>query len=76
MTWPAWQIVHAAHEMDVNGGRTTLTALADVVRGLQQAQYKVADHRGRSSSAKMALDLDAMGGRVSLSREVCIISLT
>lgn len=59
----------AARDIDKHGGRCTLSALADVCRGIGGAQYKVADDAGRPSSATARIDLAALGGKVELSRE-------
>lgn len=67
----AWKVVRAAQHVHARGGRITLVALADLVRGLQNAQFKLADDQGHPTSAKEQLDLDALHGKVTLSRDDC-----
>lgn len=69
VSFEAWQTVMAASDVQRNQGRCTLAALAELCRGLGGAQYKVADEAGRASNATAALDLEALGGKLGLSRE-------
>lgn len=67
----AWQVVRGACEVHAQGGRVTLAALADAVRGVQRGQFKLADEHGRPTAAKAHLDLGCMRGAVPLSRDDC-----
>lgn len=69
VSFAAWQVVQAACAVDRGAGRCTLSALADVCRGLGGAQFRVADETGRPSAACARLDLGALGGKLALSRE-------
>lgn len=69
VSFDAWKVVQAVLDIDRHAGRCTLTALADLCRGLGGAQYKIADETGRPSNASAKLNLDALGGKLNLSRE-------
>lgn len=66
----AWKVVRAAEEVHLHNGRVTLSGLADLVRGLNHAQFRKVDNSGAPHPAKMQLDLPSLGGKVTLSREV------
>ncbi|CCU97409.1 unnamed protein product [Malassezia sympodialis ATCC 42132] len=67
----AWKVVRAAEEVHLHNGRVTLSGLADLVRGLNHAQFRKVDNSGAPHPAKMQLDLPSLGGKVTLSREDC-----
>lgn len=74
VSFAAWKVVCATEQVYRANGRVTLTGLADLVRGLHQAQFRQVDSRGAPSS-KSQLDLASLGGKVLLSREVCMVRL-
>lgn len=71
----AWKVVRAAEQVHRESGRVTLTGLADLVRGLNHAQFRKVDSSGTPHPMKMSLDLASLGGKVTLSREVCTLRL-
>ncbi|PWN18814.1 ATP-dependent DNA helicase [Microstroma glucosiphilum] len=71
----AWQIVNALQEMYDNGGRITVAALADLVRGLKGGQYNVAAgggggkrkrfNGGGGGGGAAVLKMESYGGKIT-----------
>ncbi len=74
VTLDAWRIVRVAAEVEAQGGRVTVSGLADLVRGLGGGQFPVVAQSGKSrgkvSAEKGVVNLQEMcEGKVLLSKE-------
>ncbi|KAF8713392.1 ATP-dependent DNA helicase, partial [Rhizoctonia solani] len=78
VTLDAWIILRVAQTIDSEGGRVTIGMLADLVRGVGGKSFQVPagggkGRRRKSQGEKVGLDLDGIaGGKISLSKDVCI----
>ncbi|ELU38197.1 ATP-dependent DNA helicase [Rhizoctonia solani AG-1 IA] len=78
VTLDAWIILRVAQTIDGEGGRVTIGMLADLVRGVGGKSFQVPAGGGKgrkrkSQGEKVGLDLDGIaGGKISLSKDVCI----
>lgn len=72
MTLESWRTIKVLDEVQQQGGRVTVPALADLVRGLGGGAFPVVgEGRKRKVAGKSSLDLTAIaGGKVSLSKDV------
>ena len=76
-TFEAWQLVQIASEVHGNGGRVTLSALADLARGLGGGKYTIESGRRRGGGSGKApagiVDLSTLcDGKVTLSKDVSV----
>jgi ATP-dependent DNA helicase Q1 len=78
VTLEAWQILKVASVAEKEGGRLTMSMLADLVRGnrggsieIDRGKGKGKRNAGGSGKEKVDLDLDALvGGKIRLSKDV------
>ncbi len=67
----AWKIIKVLEEVQKEGGRVTVTAAGDLVRGLGGGNYPVTEGKKRKIAGKAQMDLAAIaGGKVELSKDV------
>lgn len=79
VTANAWRVLKVVKEVESDGGRVTLTNLADLVRGLAGGSYAIpADGSSRKRKAeptKGQVNVSNLtGGKVDLNKEVCTAS--
>lgn len=74
VTLEAWQILKVVQEVEHQGGRVTLSMLADLIRGAGGGSFGVVGNgrKGKGTSKeKLGLDLESIaGGKVALSKDV------
>ena len=73
VTLEAWQILQVAQAIERDGGRVTLSMLADLVRGAGGGAYGVAGGKRGKGKAKEKVGLDLAeiaGGKIALGKDV------
>lgn len=73
VTLEAWQILQVAQAIERDGGRVTLSMLADLVRGAGGGVYGVGGGKRGKGKAKEKVGLDLAeiaGGKITLSKDV------
>lgn len=71
VTLDSWKILKVIGEVQKEGGKVTVAALGDLVRGLGGTSFLVAEGKKRKATEKVTLDIDELaGGKVLLNKDV------
>ena len=73
MTVEAWKILRASQSAQRVNGRVTLPMLVDLIRGVGNGTFGVSSGGRKGKGRKKAdveLDLDAVGGKIGLGKDV------